>query len=415
MEAFFMGRSSERRGFAEERIEVKEAGVHGELAGGVAGPLLGCAVTIQLDAVAVGIAKVERFAHAVVGRALELKASGPDASEGVGERGAGGVEDGDVEESRRARRGWLAAPALPGIQADVVVIAARGDKGSVGSEALHELESEDATVEAEGALEIGDLEVHVPDANVGIDVGHVWIVLGAAPRSGARRGRVPLNMPRLSERTRLKVCCIASIEEARLAIGCGADALGLVARMPSGPGPIADSAIAEIVACVPPPIATFLLTSEVDAEAVVDHVRRTGVNTVQLVDDSTGAEVYGALRAEVPSVRIVQVIHVRERESVELAQSAAERVDALLLDSGNPKAAIRELGGTGRTHDWSLSRTIVERSRVPVFLAGGITPANVGAALAEVRPFGIDLCSGVRTNGRLDEGKLRSLTTAMWG
>lgn len=211
-------------------------------------------------------------------------------------------------------------------------------------------------------------------------------------------------------RTRLKVCCIASVEEARLAMAHGADALGLVSRMPSGPGPIPDDHIHAIASTVPPPVATFLLTSEVDPDAVVDHVRRTGVNTVQLVDDATGPEVWSALRERLPSVRIVQVIHVRDELSVDRALEAAPSVHALLLDSGNPAA--RELGGTGRTHDWALSRRIVERSAVPVFLAGGLNAGNVAAAIEAVRPFGIDLCSGVRTNGALDAGKLRALVAA---
>lgn len=214
-----------------------------------------------------------------------------------------------------------------------------------------------------------------------------------------------------TRRTRLKVCCIASREDAKLAIDAGADALGLVARMPTGPGPIADDLIAAIADAVGPPVATFLLTSEVDPDAVVDHVRRTRVNTVQLVDDTVGEDVYAALRESVPAVRIVQVVHVRDQASVELALRAARLVDSLLLDSGNPAA--RELGGTGRTHDWSLSREIVERAGRPVFLAGGINPGNVGDAIRSVRPFGIDLCSGVRTNGRLDPTKLRALVAAM--
>lgn len=214
-------------------------------------------------------------------------------------------------------------------------------------------------------------------------------------------------------RTRLKVCCIASIDEARLAIAAGADALGLVAKMPSGPGPIDDDLIAEIAGAVPAPVATFLLTSEVDPDAVVQHVRRTRVSTVQLVDDTVGRDVYAALRQATPAVRIVQVIHVRGRESVDLALRAAADVDTLLLDSGNPIAKVRELGGTGRTHDWSLSREIVERSPRPVFLAGGIGAANVAEAIAQVGPFGIDLCSGVRTAGRLDAGKLQSLVQMM--
>ncbi len=207
-------------------------------------------------------------------------------------------------------------------------------------------------------------------------------------------------------RVRLKVCCISSAEEAALAVACGADALGLVARMPSGPGPIPDEHIEAIAASVPPPIASVLLTSEVEPEAVVAHVRRTGVSTVQLVDDRVGPEVFRALRREVRSVRIMQVIHVRSEADVQLALEVAAAVDALLLDSGNPSAPVRELGGTGRVHDWSLSRKIVERCERPVFLAGGLRADNVRAAVAMVKPFAVDVCSGVRTEGRLDRAKL---------
>ncbi len=214
-------------------------------------------------------------------------------------------------------------------------------------------------------------------------------------------------------RTRLKVCCITSVEEARIAIDAGADALGLVARMPSGPGPIEDDLIAAIADSIPAPIATFLLTSEVDPDAVVEHVLRTRVNTVQLVDDSVTTDVYAALRDACPAVRIVQVVHVRDKDSVSLALRAAKYVDTLLLDSGNPFARVRELGGTGRTHDWALSREVVQNSPKPTFLAGGINPSNVADAIAQVRPFGIDLCSGVRTAGHLDAAKLRSLVRAM--
>lgn len=212
-------------------------------------------------------------------------------------------------------------------------------------------------------------------------------------------------------RTRLKVCCIASIEEARVAIAAGADAIGLVAAMPTGPGPIPDGLIREVAAATPPPIATFLLTSRDSPEEIVQHVRATGVNTVQIVDDSVGEDVWIALREELPAVRIVQVIHMRSRSSVDLALAAASHVDTLLLDSGHPDR--RELGGTGRVHDWSLSRRVVESCRIPVFLAGGLNAANVASAMEAVRPFGIDLCSGVRTNGTLDASKLAALVRAI--
>src|SRR5687768_17147167 len=138
-------------------------------------------------------------------------------------------------------------------------------------------------------------------------------------------------------RTRLKVCCISSIDEARVAIAHGADALGLVATMPSGPGPIDDALVGAIARSVPPPVATFLLTCETSPDAVVDHVLRAGVNTVQLVDDDTDEDVWKALRSSAPAVRIVQVVHIRGasggQSSRGIAARAAPHVDALLLDS----------------------------------------------------------------------------------
>ncbi|HWS90584.1 MAG TPA: phosphoribosylanthranilate isomerase [Pyrinomonadaceae bacterium] len=207
-------------------------------------------------------------------------------------------------------------------------------------------------------------------------------------------------------RPRVKVCCITSVGEARLAIECGASALGLVSEMPSGPGVIGEELIAEIAACVPPPVATFLLTCRQDAASIVAQQRRCRVNTLQLCD-RVPAGVYGELRAELPGVSLVQVVHVGGEESFEEALTAAPHVDALLLDSGKPDLAVKELGGTGRTHDWRVSRRIVEASPAPVFLAGGLRPENVAEAVGTVRPFGLDVCSGVRTGGRLDAEKLR--------
>lgn len=204
---------------------------------------------------------------------------------------------------------------------------------------------------------------------------------------------------------RIKICCIASRAEAALAIRHGASALGLVSAMPSGPGPIGEDLIAEIAAAVPPPIATFLLTSATRAEAIVAQAHKCRPTALQLVD-AVETDVYRALRAEVPWVKLVQVIHVTGPDSLDEALGAATQVDALLLDSGNPRLAVKELGGTGRIHDWRVSRMIVERVNVPVFLAGGLNTANVAEAIRAVRPFGVDLCSSVRSNGNLDEGKL---------
>ncbi len=203
-----------------------------------------------------------------------------------------------------------------------------------------------------------------------------------------------------------------SVAEARLAVSAGASALGLVGQMPSGPGVVDDSLIAEIAAIVPPPVATFLLTSETRADAIIDHVRRCGTNTVQLVDRvEEGA--HAAIRRALPQVKVVQVLHVADADVVDEARSLAGAVDAFLLDSGNPKLAVKELGGTGRVHDWDLSRRIVDAVDRPVFLAGGLRAGNISDAVARVRPFGVDLCSSVRSQGRLDADKLAAFFAAI--
>lgn len=205
---------------------------------------------------------------------------------------------------------------------------------------------------------------------------------------------------------RVKICCISSIAEAQIAIRHGASALGLVSAMPSGPGVIAEETITEIAAAVPPGVATFLLTSQRDADSIIAQQRRCRTNTIQLCD-SVEPGCYTKLREALPGIALVQVIHVTGPESVDEAVSFAPSVDAILLDSGNQKLAVKELGGTGRKHDWRISRKIVESVSVPVFLAGGLNPDNVAEAIREVRPFGLDICSGLRTNGQLDEEKVR--------
>jgi len=178
--------------------------------------------------------------------------------------------------------------------------------------------------------------------------------------------------------------------------------------MPSGPGVISEEQIAEIAARVPPPIASFLLTCEQDVEAIITQQRRCRTNTLQIVDSLTRG-LHSDLKRALPGIAIVQVIHVVGPESADEACAIAPHVDAILLDSGNPALPIKELGGTGRRHDWSLSRQIREQVNVPIFLAGGLNPGNARQAIEEVGPFGLDVCTGVRTDGRLDEGKLSAL------
>jgi phosphoribosylanthranilate isomerase len=212
---------------------------------------------------------------------------------------------------------------------------------------------------------------------------------------------------RPTTKSRVKICCIASVAEAWMAIEQGASAIGLVSAMPSGPGPIPEDLIAEIAAIVPPGVSSFLLTCHQDTAAIIDQQRRLRVNTIQICDRLPMGS-HAQLREALPGVALVQVVHVTGPESVEEAIAIASHVDAVLLDSGNQSLAIKELGGTGRTHDWRLSRQIREAIDVPMFLAGGLNPGNVAAAIREVQPFGIDVCSGLRTEGHLDPQKLNA-------
>ncbi len=211
---------------------------------------------------------------------------------------------------------------------------------------------------------------------------------------------------------RVKICCIGSVDEAALAVECGASALGLVSSMPSGPGVIDNELIAEIAATVPPPIGTFLLTSRRSIDVIIEQQHFCRTNTIQICDRLTEGT-HRDLKDALPGISVVQVIHVTGPESVEEAARVAPHVDAILLDSGNQKLAVKELGGTGRTHDWTLSRAIRERIGIPLFLAGGLTPENAGQAIEEVGPFGLDVCSGVRSDGKLDATKLKRFFAAV--
>ena len=204
---------------------------------------------------------------------------------------------------------------------------------------------------------------------------------------------------------KVKICCISSVEEARLAVDCGASALGLVSAMPSGPGVIDEDLIAEIIRTVPPPIGTFFLTAQQHADAIIDQQKRCRPNTIQLVDAVAELDLI-RLRRALPGIALVQVIHVTGPESIDEACAVAPHVDAILLDSGNQKLDVKELGGTGRAHDWTISRTIRERCGKPLFLAGGLKAENVRDAINQVQPWGLDLCSSVRSEGKLDAAKL---------
>lgn len=204
---------------------------------------------------------------------------------------------------------------------------------------------------------------------------------------------------------KVKICCISSIEEAEIAISHGADVIGLVGNMPSGPGVIDDALIKEIANSIPSSIATSLLTSETNAQDIISHYQRAPTSSIQIVDRIATQE-YTLIRKALPKVNIVQVIHMMDHHSVQEAIEISQYVDAILLDSGNPNLPTKELGGTGKTHNWDLSQQISTSISIPLFLAGGLNKDNVRQAINKVQPYGVDVCSGVRTDGHLDPIKL---------
>jgi phosphoribosylanthranilate isomerase len=190
-----------------------------------------------------------------------------------------------------------------------------------------------------------------------------------------------------------------------LAIRYGASALGLVADMPSGPGVIPEDLISEIASVVPPYVTSVLLTSRKRVDEIVKQHQRCGTNAIQMVDHLEIGS-YCELRELLPGIDIIQVIHVVGEEAIDESTKIAPHVDAILLDSGNPNLEIKELGGTGRTHDWNVSKKIRDSTDKPVILAGGLNAENVVYAIRQVDPYAVDVCNGVRTNNSLDEAKL---------
>ncbi len=211
---------------------------------------------------------------------------------------------------------------------------------------------------------------------------------------------------------KIKICCIQNVTEAELALHSGASAIGLVTEMPSGPGVISEIEVAEIVAAIGPRMNTFLLTSKIDIPALIQQIKYCGTSTVQLCNQLVNGN-YRELKTALPEIDIIPVIQVTGSPSIDSALAIAPLVDGLLLDSGNPDLPVKELGGTGRTHDWGISRRIVDLVDIPVYLAGGLNPDNVGEATRIVQPYGIDVCSGVRSGNSLDKAKLHSFMAAV--
>ncbi len=190
---------------------------------------------------------------------------------------------------------------------------------------------------------------------------------------------------------RVKICGTRNVEEARMIVASGADALGfLIGLVEPNPDQIAPEEAAEIIAQLPPSVSSVLVTQQTDPQVVADLCCCARASAVQL-HGGFAPEQIPELRRQVPSVTMIQVVHVAGPDSKMAALHAANFADAILLDSPRHGGA----GGTGKTHDWNLSREIVRACSKPVILAGGLTPENVELAIRTVGPSAVDVHSGV--------------------
>ncbi len=198
-----------------------------------------------------------------------------------------------------------------------------------------------------------------------------------------------------------------------MAVGHGVDAVGLLGCMPSSPRAIDMDLARQIASVVPVAVETFLLTASLSGEEIAEQAKYCGVTAIQIAQHVDPIE-YQHIATRLPHIKRVQVVHVEDESALDLIDVYEPHVHAFILDSGSTGATVADLGGTGRVHDWRISSEFVRRTSKPVFLAGGLNPRNVRDAISVMAPFGIDLCSGVRRNNKLDAGLLDEFTTNVW-
>jgi phosphoribosylanthranilate isomerase len=210
-------------------------------------------------------------------------------------------------------------------------------------------------------------------------------------------------------RPRVQVAGISTLEDALACERAGVDAIGFTIGLPTGPhNDLDEAAAARIVRALPPFIVPVLITYRVTAAEVVPMCRAIGLSQVQLHAPADPAEI-ARMREAIPGLKVILAVNVTGPEALDLARERARHADALILDTYDP--ATGRHGATGKTHDWSLSARIVEAVEVPVILAGGLNPANVGAAIRRVRPWGVDVHTGVeRPDGTTDHDLVRAFT-----
>ena len=222
-------------------------------------------------------------------------------------------------------------------------------------------------------------------------------------------------------RTRTKICGNRNPEDLDYAIACGADAVGFITDVPvKSPRKIDSETAKDLIKRVPVFVDSVLVMMPEDLDSAVALIRKTRPTVVQIHNDLPDAEL-AKLASTVDPVKLIKTIAIPDGAGPEIADRVISRIhkltgiaDAIRLDTststtsrtGNTSTGARS-GGTGKVHDWRISAEIVRRSRLPIILAGGLTPDNVSDAIRKVCPYAVDTASGVETDKRRDYDKVK--------
>ena len=193
----------------------------------------------------------------------------------------------------------------------------------------------------------------------------------------------------------VKICGVRRQEDALLAAELGADAIGLlVGQKHTSPDFIFTTVAKDIARALPPSVEAVLVTHVEDLDELERLLQQSEIRTIQLHSEIAPSSVE-RLRGRLPHLKIFKSINIISADSVAYPEAFEKLVGGFVLDSIN--VATGQLGGTGKTHDWSVSRQIVMRYlEIPIILAGGLNSENVRSAIEYVHPFGVDVNSGTK-------------------
>ncbi|MBI9104532.1 MAG: phosphoribosylanthranilate isomerase [Spirochaetales bacterium] len=203
-----------------------------------------------------------------------------------------------------------------------------------------------------------------------------------------------------------QIYTMQSLEEARAIIDAGVDHIGITPGENNLPGEISYKDAFEIFQAVKGEITRIAITVSTDIEEIIEMVKAVQPDILHICGPSSTMMPPPALyelRRALPGIRIMQAISVGDRSAVDLCLKYQDAADIIILDT--EVSTIGGIGASGETHDWSISKEIVDRCKLPVILAGGLSPDNVAAAIKAVRPWGVDSLSC--TNIPLENGGFR--------